>query len=152
MKQKENGVLPITDKRMTRFNITLQEGVDFVLQCLGKMWGGELFVPKIPSYRIMDVGKAIAPDCKLEIVGIRPGEKLHEEMITENDAINTIEFDDYFVISPSSTYLEWDVENFLNESNKKKGRFCKDGFRYSSDTNEHFLSVEELRKLIENHI
>jgi UDP-N-acetylglucosamine 4,6-dehydratase (inverting) len=152
LKEKEKGVLPITDDRMTRFNITLQEGVDFVLQCLDKMWGGELFVPKIPSYRILDVAEAIAPDCKHEIVGIRPGEKLHEQMITKTDAMNTVEFDDYFAITPSSEYISWDKENFLNESNGRKGRYCKDGFSYSSDTNERFLTVEELQDLIYNHI
>jgi UDP-N-acetylglucosamine 4,6-dehydratase (inverting) len=151
LEQKDKGVLPITDERMTRFNITLREGVDFVLLCLDKMWGGELFVPKIPSYRILDVAEAIAPDCKHEIVGIRPGEKLHEEMITVNDAMNTVEFDDYFAITPSSKYLSWDMEHFLNKSNVEKGRFCKDGFSYTSDTNEHFLTVDELRELVKNH-
>ena len=92
MKEKKEGFLPITDERMTRFNITLQEGVDFVLFCLKQMWGGELFVPKIPSYRILDIAKAIAPNCDHKIVGIRPGEKLHEEMITTTDSLNTIEF------------------------------------------------------------
>ena len=149
LKQKEKGVLPITDKRMTRFNITLQEGVDFVLRCLDKMWGGDLFVPKIPSYRILDVAKAIAPEAKYEIIGIRPGEKLHEEMITQTDAINTVEFDDYFAITPNSNYLSWDRESFLNESNRTKGKYCEDGFSYSSGTNEHFLTVEELSGLIE---
>ena len=152
MKQKENGVLHITDKRMTRFNITLQEGVDFVLQCLDRMWGGELFVPKIPSYRILDVAKAIAPDCKYKIVGIRTGEKLHEEMITKTDAMNTVEFNDYYAIIPNSNYLIWDIEKFLNEINGEKGRYCEDGFSYSSDKNEYFLSVDELKELIENHI
>jgi len=93
MKQKETGVLPITDERMTRFNITLQDGVDFVLKCLGKMWGGELFVPKIPSYRILDVAQAIDPECEHKIIGIRPGEKLHEEMITKTDAMNSVELE-----------------------------------------------------------
>ena len=150
MKQKENGVLPITDERMTRFNITLQEGVDFVLKCLNKMWGGELFVPKNPSYRILDVAKAIAPKAQHKIVGIRPGEKLHEEMITQTDAMNTIEFDDYFVISPNSEYLSWRKEIFINESNEIIGKNCMDGFSYNSGTNEHFLTVDELRVLIEN--
>ena len=152
MKQKEKGVLSITDKRMTRFNITLQEGVNFVMRCLDKMWGGELFVPKIPSYRILELAKAIAPDCKHEIVGIRPGEKLHEEMVTITDAMNTIEFDDYYTIISNSDYLPWDKEKFLNEINEEKGRFCEDGFSYSSDKNEHFLSVDELKELIETHI
>ena len=152
MKQKENGVLNITDKRMTRFNITLQEGVNFVMRCLDKMWGGELFVPKIPSYRILELAKAIAPDCKHEIVGIRPGEKLHEEMVTITDAMNTIEFDDYYAIIPNSDYLPWDIEKFLNAISEEKGRYCEDGFSYSSDKNKHFLSVDELKELIENHI
>ena len=150
--KRKDGVLPITDKHMTRFNITLQECVDFVLQCLEKMWGGELFVPKIPSYRIMDVAKAIAPEAKHEIIGIRSGEKLHEEMITVNDAMNTVEFDDYFVITPNSEYLSWDRERFINESNGSKGKYCEDGFSYNSCNNDRFLSVNELRELIDNQI
>ena len=121
--KKETGVLPITDERMTRFNITLQNGVDFVLQCLDKMWGGELFVPKIPSYKILDVAKAVAPDCKYETVGIRPGEKLHEEMITETDALNSVEFEKYFVILPSTQL--WDVDKFRKESNSSFGEMCE---------------------------
>ena len=152
LKQKETGLLPITDERMTRFNITLQKGVDFVLKCIEKMWGGELFVPKIPSYRIMDVAQAIGPECKHEIIGIRPGEKLHEEMITVNDAINTVEFDDYFTITPNSDYLSWDRERFLNESNSKPGNYCNEGFNYISNTNDHFLTVDELKKLIQDHV
>ena len=148
LSQKAKGVLPITDKRMTRFNITLQEGVDFVIKCLERMWGGELFVPKIPSYRILDIAKAIGPECKLEFNGIRPGEKLHEEMITATDAINAIEFNDYFVILPSTKH--WDIEKFRIESNTNPGKFCKYGFSYNSGTNERFLTVEELRELIEN--
>jgi len=147
-KEKSKGVIPITDKRMTRFNITLQEGVDFVIKNLERMWGGELFVPKIPSYKILDVAKAIAPECKLVFNGIRPGEKLHEEMITTTDAINTIEFEDYYVILPSTKH--WDIEKFRNESNEKPGIFCKYGFNYSSGTNERFLAVEDLRDLINN--
>jgi FlaA1/EpsC-like NDP-sugar epimerase len=116
------------------------------------MWGGELFVPKIPSYRILDVAEAIAPDAKHEIIGIRPGEKLHEEMVTETDATNTIEFDDYFVIAPNSVNMSWDREMFINESNGSKGKYCEDGFSYNSQTNEKFLSVDELRELIENQI
>jgi FlaA1/EpsC-like NDP-sugar epimerase len=150
LKQKKKGALPITDERMTRFNITLREGVDFVLQCLEKMCGGELFVPKIPSYRILDVAEAIAPDAKHKIIGIRPGEKLHEEMITKNDAVNTLEFDDYYVILPS-TYI-WDTEKFRNESNSSIGEICEYGFSYDSSTNKHFLSVDELRQLIKDEI
>ena len=148
--KKETGVLPITDERMTRFNITLKNGVDFVLQCLDKMWGGELFVPKIPSYKILDVAKAIAPDCKYEIVGIRSGEKLHEEMITETDALNCVEFEKYFVILPSSQL--WDVDKFRKESNSSFGEMCEYGFSYNSGTNKHFLNVTDLQDLIKNHI
>lgn len=140
------GEIPITDERMTRFNITLQEGVDFVLSCLGKMWGGELFVPKIPSYRIMDIAKAIAPGIPTKEIGIRPGEKLHEEMITETDSLNTIEFEDYFVILPSTKL--WDIEDFRKESNGKEGARCEFGFAYNSGTNIDFLSTEDLKLLI----
>jgi UDP-N-acetylglucosamine 4,6-dehydratase/5-epimerase len=146
MEKKKSGVLPITDERMTRFNITLQEGVDFVLKNIERMWGGELFVPKIPSYNIMDIAKAIAPDCEHKIVGIRPGEKLHEDMITESDALNTLEFEDYYVIVPSIRF--WSKTKFKNESNKKMGKPCSDGFSYNSKSNNDFLSVEELKSLI----
>ena len=144
--KKSSGVLPITDERMTRFNITLQQGVDFVLMAFGKMWGGELFVPKIPSYKILDLAKAVAPNAKYENVGIRPGEKLHEEMITATDAINTIEFEDYYVILPSTQL--WDVNKFRKESNGKEGKFCQYGFSYNSGNNERFLNIDELRDMI----
>ena len=150
LERQKTGVLPITDKRMTRFNITLQQGVDFVLQCLERMWGGELFVPKIPSYRILDVAEAVAPECKQNIVGIRPGEKLHEEMITQSDGMNTIEYEDYYVILPSIRI--WNKEKFINKSNFRKGRPCEEGFSYNSNTNQHFLSVNELKKLIEENV
>ena len=150
MKQKETGVLPITDERMTRFNITLQDGVDFVLKCLGKMWGGELFVPKNPSYRILDVAQAIDPECEHKIIGIRPGEKLHEEMITETDAINCVEFGKYYVILPAATL--WDVEKFKNESNSSVGEMCEYGFSYDSKSNKDFLTLNDLKELIKNHI
>lgn len=148
--KKKTGVLPITDERMTRFNITLKQGVDFVLKCLDGMWGGEIFVPKIPSYRILDVAEATAPECKHEIIGIRPGEKLHEEMITQTDALSTVEFGTYYVILPSTPL--WDIEKFKNESNSSEGEMCKFGFSYNSGTNKQFLTVDELRELIENHI
>jgi len=150
LKQKEIGLLPITDKRMTRFNITLQDGVDFVLKCLEKMWGGELFVPKIPSYRIVDIAKAIAPKCKVKIIGIRPGEKLHEEMITTTDALSTIEFKNYYVILPST--ILWDTEKFIKESGSEAGKLCEFNFAYNSGTNDTFLTIEELRKLIKNNV
>jgi UDP-N-acetylglucosamine 4,6-dehydratase (inverting) len=143
---RERGVIPVTDERMTRFNITLQAGVEFVIDCLSKMWGGELFVPRIPSYRILDVAEAVAPDAEIEIVGIRPGEKLHEEMITTTDALSTIEFEDYFVILPSSEL--WDIESFRRGSNGSVGEYCATGFSYNSGTNTRFLSVDELRGLM----
>lgn len=150
LNKRKAKVLPITDDRMTRFNITLQEGVDFVINSLERMWGGELFVPKIPSYKILDLAKAIDPDAKINIVGIRPGEKLHEEMITVTDAINTIEFKDYYVILPSIPV--WDVEKFRKESNGKEGDFCKFGFSYNSGENKKFLSVNELKDLIVTNV
>jgi len=148
IKKSKSGILPITDERMTRFNITLQQGVDFVLKCLEIMWGGELFVPKIPSFHVMDLAKVIDPNCKIEIIGIRPGEKIHEEMITETDAINTIEFENYFVILPSTK--QWDVEKFRLESNSKPGKYCQFGFKYNSGTNPNFLTVDELKELIKS--
>jgi len=146
MQKKKEGILPVTDERMTRFNITLQEGVDFVIRCFEIMWGGELFVPKIPSFKITDLAKAIAPECKINFVGIRPGEKIHEEMITETDSLNTIEFENYYVILPSTPI--WDFEKFRKESSGKEGKLCEIDFRYSSGTNSKWLGVEDLKKLI----
>lgn len=145
-KRKEN-VLPITDDRMTRFNIVLEEGVKLVLYALQNMWGGEIFVPKIPSYRITDVAEAIAPGAQRKMTGIRPGEKLHEEMITETDALNTIEFSKYFVILPSLPL--WNVNEFMR---KFDGKFCSPGFRYHSGTNPDWLTVEQIRTLIKSHV
>ncbi|BDA79208.1 UDP-N-acetylglucosamine 4,6-dehydratase (inverting) [Leptospira kobayashii] len=144
LEKKNTGVLPITDPKMTRFNITLSEGVDLVLFALENMWGGEVFVPKIPSYRILDVAEAIGPDCKKDIIGIRPGEKIHEEMITETDALNTLEFEKYFVILPSFQPT-WSIDEFKKTF---KGEFCKYGFRYNSGENSEWLSVPDLKKLI----
>ncbi len=149
MERQKTGVLPITDVRMTRFNITLQEGVDFVIRCLEKMWGGELFVPKIPSYRITDVAKAINSECALEIVGIRPGEKLHEEMITLTDALNTVEFDNYYVILPAAP-PNWDIQKFIQSSDCSSGKFVSESFLYNSGTNKEFLTIKELQFLINN--
>ena len=146
LEKKKSGVLPITDEKMTRFNITLQEGVEFVLKNFDRMCGGELFIPKIPSYNIVDLAKAVAPDCEHEIVGIRPGEKLHEEMITESDAMNTLEFDNYYIITPS--IIDWNKTKFQNQINGDIGKQCPEGFFYNSRTNDHFLSVEELSKLL----
>ena len=147
-KRKETGIIPITDPTMTRFNISLQGGVDMVMHALEFAWGGEIFIPKIPSYKILDVAEAIAPNCKKEIVGIRPGEKLHEDMITQTDALNCVEFDEYFVILPS--ILLWNVERFCNESSSSQGLMCQDGFSYNSGTNTDFLTVNQLKKLISN--
>jgi UDP-N-acetylglucosamine 4,6-dehydratase len=146
LERRHDGVVPVTDERMTRFSISLQEGVDYVMLALAKAWGGEVFVPKIPSYRIMDVARAIAPDARIDIVGIRPGEKLHEEMITTTDAIATIEFARYFVILPSTEL--WDVDQFRLESNGSIGNRCAYGFSYNSGDNDHFLSVDDLREQI----
>ncbi len=147
MKQRETGCVPITDERMTRFNITLQDGVDLVLYALAHMWGGEIFVPKIPSYRITDLAEAIAPDCERRIVGIRPGEKLHEEMITETDAINSLEFEKHFVILPSMP--TWDVDGYMQAN---EGTYCRPGFSYNSGANDEWLSVADLRHLIREYV
>ncbi len=143
LKMRETGVLPITDERMTRFWITLEQGVDFVLASLERMRGGEIFVPKIPSMRVTDLARAVAPECEIKIVGIRPGEKLHEVMVPEDDARHTLEYDDHFAILP--TFHEWSAEAYIAENG---GKPCPEGFRYSSDTNKQWLSVEELQKMI----
>ena len=147
LKKRVERTLPITDERMTRFNITLEMGVSFVLRALEIMWGGEIFVPKIPSYRITDVAEAIAPGYRWEITGIRPGEKLHEEMVTETDALNTIEFEKYFVILPSMQL--WDVNEFTKAYH---GDQCQFGFKYNSGTNSEWLTVEQIRELIKLHV
>lgn len=147
MKKRADGVLPITDERMTRFNITLEDGVNLVLKAFERMWGGELYVPKIPSYRITDVAEAICPSCRHEFVGIRPGEKLHEEMITETDALSTLELEDHFVILPAMR--PWKIEEYAEEFG---GNPCSQGFSYNSGRNTEWLSVEQLRELIKQHI
>jgi len=136
--------IQITDKRMTRFSITLQEATNFVLDCLKNMWGGELFVPKIPSYRIMDVVAAISPKSRIKIIGLRPGEKLHEEMITQSDSFNTVEFNNHYVILPSK--LKWDVKKFLNKDKKNLGKYCNEFFSYNSLDNKSFLSINQIKK------
>ncbi len=141
------GVLPITDPRMTRFNITLDEGVTMVLYALTHMWGGEIFVPKIPSYRISELADAIAPECKRVTTGIRPGEKLHEEMITATDALQTLEFSHHFVILP--TMPLWDKEKYAAAF---KGSACPEGFSYSSGTNTRWLTIPEIQELIHRHV
>ena len=143
LKMRETGVLPITDPRMTRFCITLDQGVKFVVECLGRMEGGEIFVPKIPSMNIMDLAKAIGPECRTETVGIRPGEKLHEVMVPEDDVRHTLEYADYYAILPS--FHEWNAQGFIQ---KRGGKPCPDGFRYSSDLNPHWLTVAEISEMI----
>ena len=135
---------------MTRFNITFEESVKFVLKCcqIKMMKGGEIFVPKIPSYNILDVAKAISSTAQYKFIGIRPGEKLHEEMITITDGINTAEFDDYYVIMPNTEFSSWTQKKFINFSQTIKGKHCKEGFNYSSQNNKKFLSVKQIRKLI----
>lgn len=147
LEKKSTGVLPITDPRMTRFNITVKEGARFVLAALEQMWGGEIFIPKIPSYKITDLAVAIGPDCQQEIVGIRPGEKLHEEMITATDSLSTFEFKNYYTIIPE--HKKWNEEEYMKNFG---GQLCQTGFQYSSDKNDHWLSVEELRQLIQNSV
>lgn len=147
LKQREKGFLPITHEEMTRFNITLDEGVDMVLHAIEHAQGGELFVPKIPSYRITTVAQAVAPNCKTEIVGIRPGEKLHEEMITETDSMNTYDCGKYYVIAPSVPV--WNLNDWMKKFNAKK---VPEGFKYNSGTNTEWLTVDELREQIRDHV
>lgn len=141
--KRKTGVLPITDPQMTRFWITLEQGVAFVLDCLERMVGGELFVPKIPSMNIMDLANAIAPECKKEIVGIRPGEKLHETMVPRDDARRTLEFEDYYLIQPDFKFWSRRFDN-------NNGKPVSKDFEYNSRTNSWWLTVEELREMIKS--
>lgn len=141
MKFKDNGYLPITDPNMTRFWITLKQAVEFVLRCLEDMCGGELFVPKIPSMNIMDLAKAIAPECETRIVGVRPGEKIHELMISRDDARQALELDSFYVIQPQFKY--WDRRSSWDE-----GRKVPDDFEYSSGTNPWRLTIEEMKAML----
>lgn len=145
--RKDDGVLPITDPRMTRFNISLQEGVDMVLWSIENAEGGELLVPKIPSYRIIDIATAIAPEAKQEIIGIRPGEKIHEEMITSSDSFNTVDLGKYYAILPVSA--KYSIEDYCA---RRDATMVEPGFAYNSGTNDDFLTVEELRELIDQHV
>ena len=146
-KKKEENKLPITDPNMTRFNISLQGGVDMVMHALEHAWGGELFVPKIPSYKIMDVANAIGPDCEKPLVGIRPGEKVHEEMITPSDSFYTYDLGKYYVILPA-THM-WKLRDFLDTFDAKK---APHGFSYNSGDNDDWETVESLRNLIKEHV
>ncbi|MDL5048250.1 UDP-N-acetylglucosamine 4,6-dehydratase (inverting) [Oscillatoria amoena NRMC-F 0135] len=147
IKKKKEGKLPITDPNMTRFNISLQGGVDMVMHALDHAWGGEIFVPKIPSYRILDIAEAIGPECEKPVVGIRPGEKVHEEMITSSDSFYTYDLGKYYVILPATH--SWKLEEFINEHNAVK---VPQGFRYNSEENTEWETVESLRGLIKEHV
>jgi UDP-N-acetylglucosamine 4,6-dehydratase/5-epimerase len=139
-KQKETGIITITDPRMTRFWITLEQGVKLVLNALGSLHGGEVFIPKLPSMRVTDLARAIAPECQLQYIGIRPGEKLHETMIPEEEARNTIELDDFYIIQPQLSW--WSTQNI------KHGHPVPEDFSYSSETNSEWITAEELHEMI----
>ena len=147
LNRKKTGVLPITDATMTRFNISLQEGADMVLHAIETAWGGEIFVPKIPSYKLTDVAEAIGPECKHEIVGIRPGEKIHEEMITSSDSFSTYDLGKYYAILPQVT--NWNIDSFKKEFNASKVPI---GFQYNSAENQEWVGVEEIRSLIIKYV
>ncbi|MFZ5969968.1 MAG: UDP-N-acetylglucosamine 4,6-dehydratase (inverting) [Bacteroidota bacterium] len=147
LKKRLDGTLPITDLEMTRFNISLTEGVEMVLLALEKGWGGEIFVPKIPSYRITDVATAIAPSCRHEVVGIRSGEKVHEEMITEADSFTTVDHGKHYTILPQTTV--WSKEEYFKVTGCRE---VPKGFRYNSGTNKDWLSIEQIRQLIRIHV
>lgn len=142
LKQRKEGKITITDEKMTRFWITLEQGVKFVINCLGKMQGGEVFVPKIPSMKIIDLVEVIAPEAKREIIGIRPGEKLNEVLISTEEAKHSREFDRYFVVEPEFPF--WNQENYQD------GRALPLEFKYSSDTNKEWITKEQMRKILKN--
>ena len=148
MAKKKDGVLPITHNEMTRFNISLQDGVDIVMYALNNHLGGEIFIPKIPSYRILDIAEAIAPECETNIVGIRPGEKLHEEMITDTDSLNTIDLGNYYAILPSVSF-SYTENDYMSHHKADKVPF---GFKYNSGTNSQWETIGSLRHLINKHI
>jgi len=147
LKKKKDGILPITDPTMTRFNISLQGGVDMVMHALEHAWGGEIFVPKIPSYKITDIAEAIGPECEKPVIGIRPGEKIHEEMITDSDSYYTYDLGKYYTILPATH--KWKLEDFVEKFDAKK---VTPGFQYNSAENEEWESVENLRDLIKEHV
>lgn len=147
LEQKKKGILPITHKDMTRFNITLEEGVEMVLYAVAKAWGGEIFVPKIPSYKILDIAEAVAPECERKIVGIRPGEKLHEEMITETDSLNTYDCGRYYVILP--TFPNFKIDDWVKNFGAKK---VAEGFKYNSGQNTEWLEQGKIRQLVKEHV
>jgi UDP-N-acetylglucosamine 4,6-dehydratase len=147
LNKKKDGILPITDPNMTRFNISLAGGVEMVMHALDHAWGGEIFVPKIPSYRITDVAEAIGPDCEKPVVGIRPGEKIHEEMITESDSFYTWDLGSYYCILPSRT--NWNLNAWVEKNVANK---VVEGFKYNSGQNTEWDTVETLREKIKLHV
>ena len=147
LNRRASGILPITEPTMTRFNISLTDGVKMVLHAMEHSWGGELYVPKIPSYRITDVAEAIGPECEHPVIGIRPGEKIHEEMITSSDSFTTYDLGEYYVILPQVT--KWDLDSYIKEFDARK---VPSGFSYTSGVNEDFETVEGLRELICEHV
>ena len=147
LKKRREGVLPITVESMTRFNISLEGGVNMVLHALETAWGGEIFVPKIPSYRITDIAKAIGPECEHKLIGIRPGEKIHEEMITSSDSFFTYDLGKYYAILPQTP--RWLLSDFIEHFKAVK---VAEGFQYSSDNNDEWETVESMRKLIKEHV
>ncbi len=147
LNRRASGVLPITEPTMTRFNISLADGVKMVLHAMEHSWGGELYVPKIPSYRITDVAEAIGPECEHPVIGIRPGEKIHEEMITSSDSFTTYDLGEYYVILPQVT--KWDLDSYIKKFNARKVPSC---FSYTSGENEDFETVKGLRALITEHV
>jgi UDP-N-acetylglucosamine 4,6-dehydratase (inverting) len=147
LNKRNEGEITITHPEMTRFNITLDQGIDMVINAFKNSMGGEIFIPKIPSYKILDVVDAIAPSCKKVIVGIRPGEKIHEQMISPADSYNTYDIGNYYVILP--TKVNWNLLDFVSKFNAKK---VKENFSYSSDSNSEWETVDSLRELIVNHL
>ena len=148
--QKKNNFFTVTDNSMTRFNITLEEGVKFVISSLEFMLGGEIFIPKIPSYNIVDLAKAVSIKAKIKTIGIRPGEKLHEEMISKDESLNTIEYKNFYVIVPRSKYISLDRNKYLKYL--KNGKICPKDFSYNSLENKNYLSVEQLKTLFKKNI
>jgi len=144
LEQRQNGKITITDPRMTRFWITVEQGVEFVIQCIALMQGGEIFVPKAPSMNILDLAKAVDAGCAVEYIGIRPGEKLHEVLIGQDEARNTIEYDDFFTIVP--VHHPWEGQPATTRTDG--GRRCPEGFRYGSDTNSRWLTIDELQRML----
>ncbi len=142
IKQRQSGRLTITDDRMTRFWISLEEGVRFVIGCIAQMHGGEVFVPKIPSMYITDLAKVIAPDAKLDIIGIRPGEKLHEMLIHEDEARSTIDVDNMYVVLPTA-------ELWFGREWESRGKALPEGFSYASNTNDNWLTTEQIRAIVD---